>query len=345
MAQDVEFVEKDARLWRMGRLEGRGAKGLPHVHDRQSDLVALLGSHLLVEQIHTGLRAISAPDPEDPAALQVTYHDPVLVPFLDREFIDPNHSWTGQPGSPQLFPHVLLLQFLDRVPVQPQFPGHRLNRGSPTAPAHVPGKAFGVQGIVGQPPQLLLFHLATALAAHPPDLHLQVDPSVPTGEVPYPAHLVIVERAVNAPTGATDGFFPRRWSRRIRTPGSPKTPRTVALGRKPWKRYVSARRRSFRIRESCQIFSRAKSHQSLVQSHFRVLSNAILPTQIREEPVFSSSLSFTPLFHQRDTILGGREKNLGGLTNLVRCSTLQHGGKNREAVLAAFESIEPRELQ
>src|SRR4030095_2242706 len=289
VAQHVEFVEQDGRLWRMGRLEGRGAKGLPHVHDRQSDLVALLGSHLLVEQIHTCLRALFAPEPEDPAALQVTYHDPVLVPFLDREFIDPNHSWTGQPGSPQLFPHVLLLQFLDRVPVQPQFPGHRLNLGSPTAPAHVPGKAFGVQGIVGQPPQLLLFHLATALAAHPPDLHLQVDPSVPTGEVPYPAHLVIVERAVNAPTGATDGFFPRRWSRRIRTPGSPKTPRTVALGRKPWKRYVSARRRSFRIRESCQIFSRAKSHQSLVQSHFRVLSNAILPTQIREEPLYIST--------------------------------------------------------
>src|SRR5262249_57521572 len=115
-------------------------------------------------------------------------------------------------------------------------------------------------------------------------LHLQVDPCVPTGEVPYPARLVIVERAVNAPTGATGGFFPRRWSRKIRTLGAPKTPQTMALGRKPGKRYVSARRRSFRIRGSCQIFSRAKSPQSLVQSHFRVLSDTILPTQIREEP-------------------------------------------------------------
>src|SRR6266571_4998099 len=286
VAQHVEFVEQDGRLRRMGRLEGGGAEGLPHVHDRQSDLVALLGSQLLVEQIPTGLRALFAPEPEYPSALQVTHHDPVLVPLLDREFINPDHSRTGQPGSPQLFSHVLLLQLLDRVPVQPQFPGHRLNRGSPTAPAHAPGKAFGVQGSVGQPRQLLLFHLATALAVHPPDLHLQVDPCVPTGEVPYPARLVIVERAVNAPTGATDSFFPRRWSRKIRPLGAPKTPQTVALGRKPGKRYVSARRRSFCIRESCQIFSCAKSHQGLIQSHFRVLSTTILPTQIREEPSF-----------------------------------------------------------
>src|SRR5262249_41776163 len=100
----------------------------------------------------------------------------------------------------------------------------------------------------------------------------------------YPARLVIVERAVNAPTGATGGFFPRRWSRKIRTLGAPKTPQTVGLGRKPGERYVSARRRRFRIRGAWQIFSRAKSPQSLVQSHFRVLSDTILPTQIREEP-------------------------------------------------------------
>src|SRR5262245_20541841 len=94
----------------------------------------------------------------------------------------------------------------------------------------------------------------------------------------------MVERPPATPTGATDGVFPRRRSRRIRTLGSPKTPRTVALGRKPGKRYVSSSRRSFRIRESCQIFSRLKSYRSLVQSHFRTLSDAILPIQIPEEP-------------------------------------------------------------
>ena len=206
------------------------------------------------------------------------------MPALDRDLIDPNHLRSRCPGPSQLFSHVLLLQFLDRVPVQPQFPGHGLKRGSPAAPAQIPGKAVGIQGSVGQPRQLLLFHLATALAEHPPALHLQVDPRVSTGQVPDPVHLVIVERPVNAPTGAADGFFPRRWSRRIRPLGSPKTPRTVALGRKPGKRYVSSSRRSFRIRESCQIFSRVKSYRSLAQSHFRALSDAILPTQIREDP-------------------------------------------------------------
>src|SRR5262245_8028400 len=291
VTQHVEFVKQDGCLRRMGGLKGGGAERLPHVHDRQADLEALLGPQLLVEQIHTGLRAIFAPKPQHTAALQVTHHDPVAVPALDRHLLDPNHPRARRPRSPQLFPHVLLLQLLDRVPVQPQFLGHRLNRCRPAPPAHVPGKALGVQGVVGQPRQFLLFHLAAALAVHPPDLHLQVDPRVSTGQVPYPAHLVIVERPLATPTGATDGFFPRRWSRRIRTLGSPKTPRTVALGRKPGKRYVSSSRRSFRIRESCQIFSRLKSYRSLVQSHFRALSDAILPIQIPEEPLFDIHLT------------------------------------------------------
>src|SRR5262245_56988421 len=284
VAQHMEFIKQNGRLRRMGRLEGGGAKGLPHIHDRQTNPAALGGPQLLVEPIHTGLRAIFAPEPEHPASLQVADHNPVAVPALDRHFIDPNHPRAGSPSSPQLFLQVLFLQFLDRMPIQPQFPCYRLDRGSPPPPAHVPGKAFGVQRIVGQPRQPLLFHLATALAKHSSDLHLQIEPCVPTGQVPYPAHLVIVERPLDAPTGATGGFFPRRWSRRSRILGSPKTPRTVALGRKPGQQYVSASRRSFRLRASCHNFSRLKSQRSLAQSHFRTLKDAILPTQIHEEP-------------------------------------------------------------
>src|SRR5262245_30188477 len=138
----------------------------------------------------------------------------------------------------------------------------------------------------------------------------------------------MVERPPATPTGATDGFFPRRWSRRIRTLGSPKTPRTVALGRKPGKRYVSSSRRSFRIRESCQIFSRLKSYRSLVQSHYRALSDAILPIQIPEEPINPTPvprrrglegfphrrtsaalrLSSSSLFHRAGSVLYGGDK-------------------------------------
>ncbi len=142
----------------------------------------------------------------------------------------------------------------------------------------------GIQGVVGQPSQLLLLHLPAALTQHPPDLYLHVDTGIPTGQVPYPAHLVVVERSMYSAAGTAEGFSPRRWSWRTRTFGSPKTPRTVDRGRNPGKQYVSSSRRCFRIRGSCHVFSRLKTCQILVQSHFSAISHSILPTQIREEP-------------------------------------------------------------
>src|SRR5262249_12643352 len=91
----------------------------------------------------------------------------------------------------------------------------------------------GVEGVVGQPGELLLPHGAAAPTVHAPDLELQVHPGVAAREVAHPTGLAVVERPLHPPTGAAGRFFPRRMSRRIRALGSPKMPRTVASGRKP----------------------------------------------------------------------------------------------------------------
>ena len=159
-----------------------------------------------------------------------------------------------------------ILQLLDRMPVQVQLTSHGPNRSACTALPHVERKAFGVQGVSGQPSQLLSFHFPARPTPHPPNGNLQVDPRVATGQVTNPAELVVVKRAMPTTTGPTECFFPRRWRGRMRTFGSPNTPRTVARGRNPGKRYVASSRRCVRIRHLCQLFSGRQTLESLVQS-------------------------------------------------------------------------------
>ena len=88
---------------------------------------------------------------------------------------------------------------------------------------------------------------------HAPDLDLQVDTGVATGEVAHSTGLAVVEGPMPPSTRPAGRFFPRRRSRTIRALGSPKMPRTVASGRKPGNRNASSSRRGFRIRVSCRI--------------------------------------------------------------------------------------------
>ena len=107
-----------------------------------------------------------------------------------------------------------------------------------------------------------------------------------TAGLPNPADLVVVEYPVHSAAGAAHRFFPRHWSRRTRAFGSPKTPRTVARGRNPGKRYASASRRNVRIRQSCHIFSEGKTHKTLIQQRVRAFSYSISPTRFGEDPSF-----------------------------------------------------------
>src|SRR5206468_1361707 len=104
-----------------------------------------------------------------------------------------------------------------------------------------------------QPGELLLFHGATPTTLDAARLELQVDMGVATGQVADSPRLAVVVGALGLAANATGRFFRRRCRDTMRAFGSPKMPRTTAVGRKPGNRYVSGRRMIFRIQKSCQV--------------------------------------------------------------------------------------------
>ena len=122
--------------------------------------------------------------------------------------------------------HVVHFQPLDRLPVLVQFFGHVLDRATATAPT-----------------------------LDAPNLEIEVDAVIGTGQIPDPTGSAVVPRAVRRTALATDRFFPRRTRVMRRARGSPNSPCTRASGRKPGKVYASARRRclgDWAIRTSCR---------------------------------------------------------------------------------------------
>src|SRR5271157_5963891 len=267
--EDMELVVEDAGLRRVPRLEGGVAERLPHVHHGQADSLAFPRSQPLEEEVHALLGPVCASEPDRPAADQIADNDTVVLPPADGEFVDADHLRAGRPGPSQLLAHILHLQRLDRLPIEAKFASHIPDRRGPTAAADVVGKPLGVEGVVGQPGQLLLLHGTAAPAAHAPDLDLQVHAGVATREVAHPTGLAVVESSLSPPTRPAGRFFPLRRSRKIRALGSPKMPRTVASGRKPGNRNASSSRRGFRIRVSCRISHLEEKEKTLEIKGFR----------------------------------------------------------------------------
>src|SRR5262249_33706844 len=286
VTQHVELVEHNLGLRGMSSFERRGAKGLPHIHYRHANALALLGSQPRVEPIHTLLRPILSPEPEYAPPRQVADDDAVSMPLANRNLVDADALGARGARPARLLAHVLLVQLRDRLPIQAQLSGDIAQSGRATPPPDHEGEAFGIEGVGGQPGQLLLLHGPTVRTPHAPDLDLQINPRIATGEVAHSAHLVIVERPHGCPTDPAACFFPRRTSPRMRALGSPKTPRTVALGRKAGKRYVSTSRSGGRMRKACHVFSRRNTPQSLIHSHFPHLHRQFLPTRLGEDPEF-----------------------------------------------------------
>lgn len=84
----MELVKQNLRLRSLGRLQGRVLKGLPHVHHRQPNPLALLLSQPPVEQVHTFFRTILASKPDGSSTDQVTHHNPVAVPLFDGYLVN-----------------------------------------------------------------------------------------------------------------------------------------------------------------------------------------------------------------------------------------------------------------
>ena len=169
-------------------------------------------------------------------AQEVADHDAIGVALADRYLVDPDGLGRGRAGSAQLLSQVLFLEVLDRLPVEMQLLGERLDGRRLAAAPDVEREALGVERIVGEPIELLLFHLRAAPALDPPRLDLEEDSPVATREVSNPAHPPVVPTAV-APTANSAGcFFERRVSVMTRAMRSPNTPTTAGLGVKPGKR-------------------------------------------------------------------------------------------------------------
>jgi len=250
---------------------GGVAKGLPHVHYRELDTLVFRGSQPVVEEIEARFRAVQAAEPDRSAPLQIAHDNAVGVSPADRDLVDTDRPRSWHSCSSELLLHVLLVEILDRLPIQVQFAGNVPDRRGSTAPAHEERKALSVEGVVGEPCQLLLLHRRAAPTAHPTALDLQIDSGVSRREVSHPAQLAIVDSARSPTADSTKSFFPRRSSRTTRAFGSPNTPRTAARGRNAGKRYASTNRRTLPIANSCQVFQPQKSPRSPVRDGFQQL--------------------------------------------------------------------------
>ncbi len=241
VAHDVELVEQNRRLRRS--IVRRVAKRLPHVHHRQADARGFPLAKPVVELPHARFRTVLAAKPDRAFPDQVAHHDAVGVALPDRDLVDADRLGTGSTRLGKLRRHVLLLQRLDRIPVELQFLGNILDRPRAAAPPHVMGKALGIERIVGEERELLALHFAAALALYAPYLELEVNARVAAGEIPRAARAPVVPTPVHPCAAAAGRFFERRTRVMTRAFGSPNTPRTVLCGRNPGKAYASHSRR------------------------------------------------------------------------------------------------------
>ena len=115
--------------------------------------------------------------------------------------------------------------------------------GEAAAAADIERETFGEVRIVRQKIQPFALHGATTAARHAPHFELENNPKSCARQVANLSHPPIVPAVPGPPATAANRFFERRSRRTIRTSGSPNTPRTVSLARKPANEYPSDRRR------------------------------------------------------------------------------------------------------
>jgi len=279
MAHDMKLVEQDGGIGNVAG--GRVAERFPHVHHRQTNLAAFLWPQPAVKLVHAGFRAVVAPEPDGATAQQIADHDPVSMPLANRHLVDANDQRTGSSHPPDLLPHVLLVQLLDRLPIQTQFLCHRLDCRVATPPPHVKGEPFGVKRIVRQPSQSFPLHLAALLTVHTPDFQFQIDAQRAARQIPNRPGPPVVKTAAHGATLTTHRFFWRRRKTTSRTQGSPKTPCTSVSGTKPGNRYAS---------RNCRLVLRTHTLQHV----FELQKSEKLPVNTASNPLPLCKITHSP---------------------------------------------------
>src|ERR1700756_3281429 len=194
--------------------------------------------------------------PNQIGRLRTRSHDAIAVALADRDLVNADRARTRRASTLKLGPHVLHLQRLDRVPVKLEFLGDIADRCLAAAAADIERKAFGEVRIVRQKIQPFALHGAAAAACDAPHFEFQNNPKScarQVADLPYPP---IVPARLDPSAPVAHRFFERRSRCAIRTFGSPNTPRTVALARKPANEYPSDRCR--RLFPDSTIAQRAK---------------------------------------------------------------------------------------
>src|SRR4026207_1768570 len=242
MTHHMKLVVENRRL--RGRCFSRVAKRLPHVHHRQANPCTVSLSQLIEELRHALLRAVLTAKPDRSTLLQIAHHNPIGVPFANRYLVDTDDLWSWFSRLGQLRLHVLLVQLLDRVPVQFEFLGHIFDGRRATAPSHIISKALVVKRVVRQKLHALALHFATAPTKDSAHLELQVYPGIAARQVPNLPNSAVVPTLLHFPATAAGSFFERRTTLTMRALGLPKTPRTVGVGRNPANAYASHNRRT-----------------------------------------------------------------------------------------------------
>src|SRR5512140_3127566 len=113
----------------------------------------------------------------------------------------------AKPHAGELRALVLLPQRLDRAPVEVAFPGNIPDGALASAPSHVAGNAFGIEGVARQEVEPLPLHLAATLARHATHLDRQEGTRVATREVANAPRASVVAARLESSTTSADGFL------------------------------------------------------------------------------------------------------------------------------------------
>jgi hypothetical protein len=163
------------------------------------------------------------------------------------------------------------------MPIQLQLLGNIPDWRAAAAAANVKSKPLGVERVVRQELQTLALHLAALAAPDAPYLELQEYAQAASRKISSAANLAIVPPGMFSSACPAGRFFERRTRVTMRACGSPNTPRTSSMGRKPGNRYASSKRRRFvevtRTRPPTPPFIARRNH-SRFASKFRAPVNA-----------------------------------------------------------------------
>jgi len=188
----------------------RGAKGLPHVHRGELDARRLFCAQRGEEEIHVGLGAALAADPDRPSAGEVTDDDAVVVSLPDGDLVHTDRSRRGQAGAGNLLLHVDPVEVLDRAVVEALRLGHRRVGHLAAERAHMHREALREAWVRRQPVEALYEHATAPRAVDPKPLELDIDAEAASREVAGTAGAFIIATAAPVATLRADRRFFRR---------------------------------------------------------------------------------------------------------------------------------------